>query len=189
MLRLIFVALLPMMIFGRPVLSGTHWLFEVLEMIGLLLLIAGVLGRFWSIVYIGGHKNVTVMRDRPYSMCRHPLYFFSMMAVFGFAVLQGSLVLLVVRPLLVYVTLSITAATEEEWLRATYGAAYDRYMAEVPRIIPDPRLFVTADQVTFGVGHLRRNLLDALVFLSLIPLTELVRELKGYQLIPVFPIW
>lgn len=189
MLRLAFLCLLPLVIFGWPVWTRGGWTYEIAEVLGTLLLIAGVLGRFWSILYIGGRKNKMVMRDGPYSMCRHPLYFFSTVATLGFGVMQGSLVLAILLPLVVFVILSITAATEERWLRATYGQAYDAYAAEVPRILPDLRLFKTADDVTFNVGQLRRNLMDALVFLSLIPLTEVLRELKEYGLIPVFGIW
>lgn len=188
-LRATFLALLPLVIFGWPVWSRGGWAYELAEVLGTLLLIAGVLGRFWSILYIGGRKNQMVMRDGPYSMCRHPLYFFSVVATFGFGVMQGSLVMAILIPLVVYVILSITAATEERWLRATYGKAYDHYAAEVPRILPNLRLFKTQDDVTFNVGQLRRNLMDALVFLSLIPLTELLRELKEYGAIPVFNLW
>ncbi len=189
MLRLAFVAMLPLVVFGWPVWSRDNWAYEVFEVLGTLLLIAGILGRFWSILYIGGRKNQMVMRDGPYSMCRHPLYFFSVLASLGFGVMQGSVVMAILIPLVVYVILSVTAATEERWLRATYGAAYDQYAAEVPRILPDVRLFKTQDDVTFNVGQLRRNLMDALVFLSLIPLTELLRELKEYGVIPVFDLW
>lgn len=189
MLRVAFVAMLPLVVFGWPVWSRDSWIYEVFEVLGTLILIAGILGRFWSILYIGGRKNQMVMRDGPYSMCRHPLYFFSVLATFGFGVMQGSLVLALLIPLVVFVILSMTAATEERWLRATYGAAYDQYAAEVPRILPDVRRFRTQDDVTFNVGQLRRNLMDALVFLSLIPLTELLRELKEYGVIPVFNLW
>lgn len=47
-------------------------------------IVACVLIGFWSILYIGGRKNQMIMQDGPYSMCRHPLYLFSTIGVFGF---------------------------------------------------------------------------------------------------------
>lgn len=85
--------------------------------------------------------------------------------------------------------LTLTAIREERFLRASYGAAYDGYAARVPRILPAPGLFRTEGAVTFHVRDLRRNLADALVFLAFIPLADLMEMMKGYGLIPTFPLW
>lgn len=189
LLRLTFLALSPLVLFSWPVWEGSHWLFEAFEMAGVMLVIAGVLGRFWAILYIGGRKNNMVMQDGPYSICRHPLYLFSTIAVMGFGMMLGSLVLTATLTALTFVILSRTAAREELRLRESFGGAYDVYAARVPRIWPKPALFRTEPEVTFRVDQLRTNLMDALVFLSLIPLAELTKELKEYGLLPTFPIW
>jgi protein-S-isoprenylcysteine O-methyltransferase Ste14 len=188
MLRASFVLLLPLILFSWPIWERTHWLFEAFEVLGIMLLIAGVLGRFWAILYIGGRKNNLVMQDGPYSVCRHPLYFFSTLAVAGFGLMLGSLVLTVLFTVLTFVILSKTAEKEEERLRELFGTAYDTYAARVPRIWPKLSLFQTEPEVTFRVDHLRTNLMDALVFLSLIPLSEIAKELKEYGWLPTFPI-
>jgi protein-S-isoprenylcysteine O-methyltransferase Ste14 len=184
-----FVLLLPLVLFSRPVWERTHWLFEVFEVLGVTLLIAGVLGRFWAILYIGGRKNDMVMQDGPYSICRHPLYLFSTLAVAGFGLMLGSLVLTAAFTVLTFLILSQTAAREEGRLRELFGNAYDTYAARVPRILPKLSLFRTEPEVTFRVDHLRQNLMDALVFLSFIPLSEIAKELQEYGWLPTFPIF
>jgi protein-S-isoprenylcysteine O-methyltransferase Ste14 len=188
-LRATFILLLPLILFSRPIWDRTHWLFEIFEVIGIALLIAGVLGRFWAILYIGGRKNDMVMQDGPYSICRHPLYLFSTVAVAGFGLMLGSLVLTVVFTALTFAILSQTAAREEVRLRELFGTTYDTYAARVPRIWPKLSLFQTEPEVTFRVDHLRTNLMDALVFLTFIPIAEFAQELKEAGWLPTFPIF
>lgn len=188
-LRLTFLAVLPLILFTRSAWMEIHWLFEILEITGVFLIIAGVLGRLWSILYIGGHKNAQVMQDGPYSICRHPLYLFSTIGVVGFGLMLGSLVLTAILGALFFAILNATASREEAFLRHEFGPAYDAYAARVPRILPRPSLFRTAPQVTFGVAQLRRNLVDALVFLSLIPLAELMEVLKDAGSLPTLALF
>lgn len=188
-LRGTFLLLLPLVLFAAPIWTRTHWVFEILEVLGIALLIGGVLGRFWAILYIGGRKNNMVMQDGPYSICRHPLYLFSTMAVAGFGLMLGSLVLTAVFTILTFLILSQTAAKEEDRLRSAFGADYETYAARVPRIWPKPSLFRSEPEVTFRVDHLRTNLMDALVFLSFIPIAEFAQELKEAGWLPTFPIF
>ena len=46
-------------------------------------LAAGVSLRLWSTLHIGGHKRQRVVMDGPYSICRNPLYLFSLLATLG----------------------------------------------------------------------------------------------------------
>lgn len=188
-LRIAFVAALPIILFSKSVWMDQHWLFELSEVTGIALIIVAVLGRFWSVLYIGARKNAMVMQDGPYSMVRHPLYLFSTIGVAGFGLMLGSVVLTLALTALIFTILSITAAREEAFLRVEFGPAYDAYAARVPRIIPKPSLFRSEREVTFNVYTLRVNLQDALVFLALIPLAEASELIKDYGLIPTFPLW
>ncbi|NGM44230.1 isoprenylcysteine carboxylmethyltransferase family protein [Rhodobacter sp. SGA-6-6] len=188
-LRATFLLCLPLILFTRSAWMEPEWLFEILEAFGIFAVIAGVLGRFWAILYIGGRKNHRVMQDGPYSMCRHPLYFFSTLAVVGFGLMLGSLVLTVLLGGLTFLILSQTAAREEARLREMFPGAYEAYAARVPRILPDPRLFRTDEEVVFSVSQLRRNFADALVFLAFIPLAELMEWLKHIQAVPSIALW
>lgn len=186
-LRLTGVAALPAILFVRTPWSGP--VFEVLEVVGVLLLIAAVLGRMWAILYIGGHKNGSVMQQGPYSVCRHPLYSFSMLGIAGFGLMLGSIVVTAAITALAFAIFALTARREEQYLRASFGAQWDGYAARVPALVPKPRLFATDDTITVRVAPLRGNLGDALVFLSAIPLAEALEGLKAAGMLPTFPIW
>lgn len=186
-LRLSFLLLLPLMLFTRSAWGGA--VFDILEVAGIMAIITGVLGRFWAILYIGGHKNRRVMDEGPYSICRHPLYLFSTIGVIGFGLMLGSVVLTVAFGLVFFAILSITAAKEERFLRSSLGPEYAAYAARVPRILPDPRLFRTSDRITVNIATLRGNLADALVFLSLIPLAEFFEFLHETMTLPALPLW
>lgn len=188
-LRLLFLGLLPLLLFTRSAWDGSEGIHEITEAVGALMVISGVLGRFWSILYSGGRKNSEVVQDGPYSVCRHPLYLFSTMCFVGFGILMGSLVLTLVFAGVTFAVLWTTARHEESFLRDRFGDRYAEYAARVPSIIPDPRLFSTPQHVTFDVQHLRTNLRDALVFLSLLPLAELIEYLHETTILPSFPIW
>lgn len=188
-LRLMTLAVLPLIVFSRSAWMGYNWLYEVMEIAGIFLVILGVLGRFWSILYIGSQKNQTVMQDGPYSISRHPLYFFSTLGVTGLGMMLGSVVLTLVLGGLTLLVLTITARKEEAYLRHAFGPAYDDYARRVPRILPDPTLFRTEPQVSFTPRHIRSNFFDALVFLGFIPLAELMEWMKEISLYPTFLIW
>lgn len=51
--------------------------------LGFGLVVAAVLGRIWCAIYISGRKNAELCVSGPYSLCRHPLYFFSSLGLLG----------------------------------------------------------------------------------------------------------
>ncbi len=189
LLRVFFAITLPLVIFTKSQWQEGYWIFEILENLGIFLVIGAVLGRFWAILYIGAMKNRTVMDEGPYSVCRHPLYFFSTMGVVGFGLMLGSFMLAAILGGAAFLILSGTAAREEAFLRQEFGADYDAYAARVPRIWPSPSLFRAGPTVTSSIRALRVNFADALVFLALIPLAELMEGLKESGILPSLPVW
>ena len=188
-LRIVFILCLPLILFSRPVWIDDPWLFEPMEVVGILLTVIAVLGRFWAVLYIGGRKNNHVFQDGPYSIMRHPLYTFSKIGVAGFGLMLGSLVLTVVLTLVFFAILSVTASKEEGYLRAQFDKAYEDYAARVPRMVPKLALFKTSPEVTFRVASLRANMQDAFVFLGLIPIANLLVAAKSKDLWPTFVIF
>jgi protein-S-isoprenylcysteine O-methyltransferase Ste14 len=62
---------------------------------GIALILAGLGGRAWSTMYIGGRKNSQLVQDGPYSMCRNPLYFFSFIGGLGASIVLENLVVII----------------------------------------------------------------------------------------------
>lgn len=188
-LRISFLLLIPIILFIRPTLPTSGVGHEFLEAIGTVMLIAGVLGRFWSILYVGGVKNAEVMQEGPYSMTRNPLYLSSTIAATGIGLMLGAVSFAVLLGGSVGLILYVTARREAQYLDDHFGAAYRDYAKRVPFFLADPRLFRTRREVTFRTDTLQRNLFDALVFLSFIPLVELIDTFKAYFGFSGFTIW
>ncbi|MDH2326403.1 isoprenylcysteine carboxylmethyltransferase family protein [Cereibacter sp. SYSU M97828] len=186
-LRLATLALVPLLLFTAPAVDGLPA--ALLHGAGILCVVAAVLGRFWAILYIGGHKNRCVMQDGPYSICRHPLYMFSTIGAVGFGLMLESVTLTLLVGGMVLAILTATATREERDLRRMFGAAYDAYAARVPRIVPDLSGFRTPPRISVDMGTLARNTRDALVFLSLIPLAETLNWLHAAHLLRGFALW
>lgn len=188
--RLALLACVPLILFSGSAWAGHPVVAPGLRVSGTLLVVAAVLYRFWAILYIGGRKNRAVVHDGPYSMSRHPLYFGTTLGAFGFGLLMGSLVLALVLGVLALVILTATAAREERFLRAEFGPAYDEFSIRVPnRILPKLSLFHTEAEVTFKPRILRNNVLDALGFLIVLPLSELLESLKSAGYLARFLIY
>jgi len=173
----------PIIVFTQSAWADYAVLRASLEVIGILTIVAAVLGRFWAILYIGGRKNDEVVQIGPYSMSRHPLYFSSTLGVIGFGLMVGSVVLAAVLGVVTFVILSQTAKREERFLRAEFAPAYDEYATRVPRIWPRPSLFSTPSEVSFNTRTLRTNLADAMGFLALIPVAQIINGLHEAQLL------
>jgi len=186
--RIAFLACVPVIVLGVPVWGAG--IGTLLKVLGTLLVIAAVLYRFWAILYIGGRKNMRVVQDGPYSMSRHPLYFGTTLGALGFGLMLGSLLLALLLTGLALTILVATATREERFLRAEFGPDYDAFAARVPnRVLPQPALFQTPDEVTFVPKILRTNGGDALGFLLVIPLVEVIEWLRGMGFAAAFPIF
>ncbi|CAM3378213.1 isoprenylcysteine carboxylmethyltransferase family protein [Paracoccus nototheniae] len=171
-LRGLFLAALPLVLTGHPLWSALPA--AALHVTGTILIFVAILGRFWATLYIGGHKNDRLLQDGPYSICRHPLYLFSIIGIAGFGLALESLMLAGLFGLAGAVVLHGIAMREERFLRARFGAAHDAYRARVPMIRPRLAGFHSAAQVQVRPHLLWRNGRDALVFLSALPLAEAV---------------
>ena len=177
-IRLVFLAALPLLLFVQPRIPIGTFGHEAIEAVGLMLLLVGVLGRLWSILYVGSVKNRDLMRSGPYSMTRNPLYFFSTIGMTGIGLMLGAVFFAVLLGGLTLAILHVTATREAAFLRATFGEAYAAYEREVPFFWPDPRLYKSTDSVTFSSRALRNTLFDALGFLMAIPVVELIDAFK-----------
>ena len=188
-LRLAFAALLPMILFTQSRWIAVPAVADLLETLGILAILAAVLGRFWAILYIGGRKNAAVMRDGPYSVSRHPLYLFSTIGAAGFGLMLESVTLAAILGGTAWLILSLTAAREEHFLRNTFGGDYDSYARQVPRMLPAWRLFRTSPRVSVEIGTLARNAADALVFVGLIPMAELLKWVASLHALPAVSLF
>ena len=151
---------------------------EIVEIAGLGLIVVAILGRSWCTLYIGGRKSREIVDTGPYSVSRNPLYYFSLIGIFGIGAQTGSLVL---GPLLLAVSLAIFVPTilrEEAALSERFGPKYQDYMARVPRFGPRLSAWVDMETVEASPRLLWRTVREGFLFLLAIPLCEGVEWLQ-----------
>lgn len=151
---------------------------------GICLIMAAVLGRLWSTLYIGGRKNACLVTTGPYSITRNPLYCFSILGAAGIGLVFGSLVIATILSGSIAGVLTAAARSEAALLGQRFGASYEAYAARVPLLWPRLSLYRDADVPSFQPWALRRALRDGLLFLLAAPTAELVTHVKRAGLLP-----
>lgn len=183
LLALLIGAFCVLLVFGgSPHDELTH---ERIEAHGIAVILIGIGGRLWSILYIGDRKSAEVVATGPYSVMRNPLYFFSTVAAAGIGAQTGSVIVAVASAVLCAAAFHIVTLREERHLMTVLGSPYKDYVARVPRFFPNPRLFRDQAVVTFTPRSFNHTLRDGLMFLVSIPFFEFIESGQENGVIPV----
>ena len=154
------------------------WLEHPVEHLGLVAIMACILGRAWCSLYIGGRKKAEIVDRGPYSISRNPLYVFSFMGAFGVGAQAGSVTLASLFLLLTVAVFYATVKREEAWLTGAFGQTYLDYCARTPRFGPDFSRWRDAESLDVRPRFFLTTLRDGLVFLLAVPLFESVERLQ-----------
>lgn len=155
---------------------------SLLYLFGLCLIGVATAGRLWCALYISGYKNSSLVTVGPYSLCRNPLYFFSLLGFtgVGFATETWTLGLVALASFsLLYPSV---IAAEERHLRSCFGPAFDDYRARTPSFLPDFSGYREPAEYTVNPRVFRRALNDIIWFVWAAGLLEVVEALHelGY---------
>jgi protein-S-isoprenylcysteine O-methyltransferase Ste14 len=153
--------------------------------LGLGLIVACILGRTWSSLYVAGRKTVELVTDGPYSIMRNPLYFFSILGTAGIGALGGSILLALASAGVGLVVFWMVTQQEERRLLERHGQSYSEYLNRVPRFFPNPRLWHDKETLTIRQNRVLMTFADALLFLMAVPLMAALRVLQMKGLLPV----
>jgi protein-S-isoprenylcysteine O-methyltransferase Ste14 len=166
------LAAVALMIFGDSRWPSGTTMHEAIEWVGLVLIVICILGRTWSSIYIGGHKVRTLVTLGPYSVTRNPLYLFSVLGAAGAGAQLGSVVLALVSGLIAWLVFRLVVMKEERVLVSHFGNKYRRYLATVPRFLPNLSLWRDAEKIEVHPSMVRRTFIDACVLLLAMPMAE-----------------
>ena len=173
-----------------PVLPEWSALYMFLKLAGYILLAACAVGRSYSTAVIGGIKNKTLVMEGPYSTCRNPLYFYSLLGAAGVGLLSAQLISFVIifgGFLLIYDGL---IKREEEYLAKKFGKEFTEYKARVPRLWPKFRQFKAAEELPFQPRFFTYAVWDAIWWFAAFPIFELARYLQDTEVIrPLFVVF
>ena len=155
-----------------------------LQLAGALLMVAGILGRGLATISIGGHKDKTIMQTELYSICRNPLYFFSMIGALGVALMTHTLTI----PVLVLLSFAIyypnVIRAEEADLTRIHGAPFEVYRGQTPAFFPRWSLLKEPDTYQVKPRVFRNHMGSAVWFILAIGLIALLQAARAAGQIP-----
>jgi len=161
---------------GRAVEGGAGLLAQAA---GFVLVTAAVLGRLWTTLFIAGRKSEQLVREGPYSSCRHPLYLCSVLAALGIGLTTRSIVLTLALPVVVGAIAGIAARREDRALLQAHRADWPEYRDAVPAFWPAWSRHRMPDRVSVPPGIYRKAFLDAASFLALWLAVLLLENLRA----------
>ncbi len=158
-----------------------HLVLEIIEALGVPVLLFAVLGRCWSILAAQASSNDVPSIQGPYRFVAHPMYFFGSLAFAAIGMIAGSSVLAIVFFLFGFVMSRILINRRDEHPLYNHSEAA-MYRELVPDFFPSLSPRVTADEATdrlvYSQSMLMRCVLDAGFLLMLYPLAEGIDTLR-----------
>jgi len=153
---------------------------------GLVFVAIAIVGRLWCNLYVSGYKTRLLIVDGPYSVCRNPLYFFSLIGIIGIGLSSEmlSILVLLLIPYILYYPLVIRA--EDRKLLERHGAPCAEYLQQTPRFFPNWRLFSEPETYQVNPKAFRKELFSAVWFVWAAACMELIEALHELQIVPTF---
>jgi protein-S-isoprenylcysteine O-methyltransferase Ste14 len=154
------------------------WATTLLFFTALSMVSASVAGRMWCSLYIAGHKNTRLVMEGPYSLCRNPLYFCSLLGALGIALTTETFTL----PLLVVIAFAVyypaIILREEKELQKRHGRAMEHYVASVPAFIPCPAHFHQPESYEVKPRIFFTHLTSAIWFILALGVIQLLKTVR-----------
>lgn len=159
---------------------------SIVDILALLLVTVGTLGRIWCAFYISGFKNKKVVTDGPYSVSRNPLYLNSLIGAIGIGLVTHSLAVLVFIIIAFTIYYPFVIVGEERKLISILGKEYEDYTKRVPRFFPNLKLFTQPKEYTVKPKVFYKDLQDCTMFIITYCAIILINALKASDIIPSY---
>ncbi|MBN2567969.1 MAG: isoprenylcysteine carboxylmethyltransferase family protein [Deltaproteobacteria bacterium] len=162
----------------------------LLFFLGAVLVGIASLGRLWCSVYIAGYKTARLVTLGPYSMCRNPLYFFSLLGALGVGFASETLLI----PFLILIAFwgyyPSVIKSEEAELRKLHKNEFEVYLKEVPIFFPNITLLNEPEEYTVKPIVFKRHMFHALWFVWFLGIIEIIEGLHELNILhAVFNIY
>jgi protein-S-isoprenylcysteine O-methyltransferase Ste14 len=187
-LRLVF---LPIAVF-LTVCFAPSWKLEsltefIVEFLGYIFVLVGLVMRNWATLYIGGKKSRELVTSGPYSICRHPLYWGTFFLGIGVGLSFENIPLMAALLIVLGPIHYITAVSEEMNLERKFPVEYEAYKRRTPRLFPKFRNYHSEPLVMVSISAIRRVCIETIVILMIPQLEDLIEQLRLHEILPV--VW
>lgn len=148
-----------------------------MQITGILLMFAGIIGRILATLSIGGRKDRVIIKTELYSICRNPLYFSSFLMAIGLGLLSARIdftALIITAFLVIFFPMMLN---EGNVLRAKFPD-FAEYEKRVPLFFPNFRTWQQREQLQVDFNRVMRTLLDGSLTLLAIPVMILIRMIN-----------
>lgn len=156
----------------------------ILFLLGAVLVGIASLGRLWCSVYIAGYKTHQLITQGPYSICRNPLYFFSLLGAIGVGLSTETILI----PFLILIAFAgyypLVIKSEETDLLERHKREFETYMKEVPMFFPKISLLKEPDEYIMKPIVFKKHIFNALWFIWLVGIIETIEELHDLSVLP-----
>jgi protein-S-isoprenylcysteine O-methyltransferase Ste14 len=156
------------------------------------IVLAGIasMGRLWCSVYIAGYKTDKLITQGPYSMCRNPLYFFSLLGALGVGFATGTFLF----PLLILIAFCwyyhFVIKSEEAGLMKMHRSEFEIYLKKVPRFFPKISLLQEPDEYIVKPIVFKEHIFSALWFVWFPGIIAFIKGLHDIKILPtIFKIY
>jgi protein-S-isoprenylcysteine O-methyltransferase Ste14 len=174
-----------LLLFSDSRWEGMEIYSTILFAVGVIMVGIATVGRLWCNLYICGYKSGKLITVGPYSMCRNPLYFFSLIGAVGLGLTTETVGFAALFLIVFSIYYPFVIRAEEKRLSDIHGAEYERYRKDVPCFIPSFRRFNEPDEYVVKSKLFRRSLFDATCFIWLIAVLEIIEALHKSNILPV----
>lgn len=168
-IRLGAVALLALAVTSQAVMPPDSLGRDMIEGIGIAAIVLCIFGRGWCALYIGGRKKTELVMTGPYSMCRNPLYVFSIIGAFGAGAQSGSIMMALIFAIGCWWVFRSVVRHEERLLRDRFGVLFARYENYTPRFCPTWYRWQDEETLVCHPSLYLCTMRDALWFLISVP--------------------
>lgn len=156
----------------------------VLFLIGAVLVGIASLGRLWCSLYIAGYKTESLVTEGPYSMCRNPLYFFSLLGAVGVGFASETILIPFIILIAFFMYYPPVIKSEETELRKIHGDDFETYFNNVPAFLPKISLLKEPEKYTVNPIVFKRHMFDALWFVWFVGILEMIEGLHELNILP-----
>ncbi|MFL1781262.1 Isoprenylcysteine carboxylmethyltransferase family protein [Candidatus Hepatincolaceae symbiont of Richtersius coronifer] len=173
-------------IFTQPLIYNTPY-YPIALILGLTLIVIGIIGRIFSILFISAGKDKNLATTGIYSISRNPLYFFSFIAMVGVTVIYSSIFIAIFFILGFMIYYYFVIAYEENKLLDIFGENYQKYLnSSTPKFIPNFSLWRAQNYYHIYYKDVVKMIFDAMWFFIIGIAVFTILSLQSVGIIPVF---